>query len=159
MAIDYSLEIATPLPPAEVAHALKKAAQRNRLLGAAVAPPDLLGDGVLTGHGTWVHVSANEPEPWDPVLVDLGLASTTTVTFRMGKSDPVHLQQDDVIALTVALLERVPGDAVLHFQLEVIWLLRRGGRLTITEQDDWWPPHRLTLLDIPYRRETHTFAD
>lgn len=62
-----------------------------------------------------------------------------------------------MVRLTVGVLDRFPGDAVLHFQLEQLWLLRRSGTLTLSEDDFAWPPERLALVHQPYQRATHTF--
>ncbi|SDM25714.1 SitI3 family protein [Allokutzneria albata] len=157
MAISYRLQIATPMPSVEVARVLRDADLQTGLLDDAVPVEQILDEGVLSERGTWVRVTESKPKQWDPVVADLGFTPTASVTFRMGHSHPVHEQQDDMIALTAEVLNRVPGDAVLHFQFEVIWLLRRDGQLTLNERDDIWPPHRLALVDIPYRRETHAF--
>ena len=62
-----------------------------------------------------------------------------------------------MVRLTARLLDRVDGDAVLEFQSETIWLLRRGGDLSLDEREDLWPPHRLAEITRPYRRATHAF--
>lgn len=81
------------------------------------------------------------------------------MAFRLDKESRISNQQDDVIRLTSGVLRRIPGDAVLHFQFETIWLLRRDGEVTVSEQEDLWPPHRLAILGQPARRVTHTFAE
>jgi hypothetical protein len=50
-----------------------------------------------------------------------------------------------MIRLVSDLLDRIPGDAVLHFQYEQIWLLRRNDELSLNERSDIWPPQRLAL--------------
>lgn len=45
-----------------------------------------------------------------------------------------------MIRLVSGLLDRVPGDAVLHSGFEDIWLLRRSGDVSVSEQADPWPP-------------------
>ncbi|MCP3803943.1 SitI3 family protein [Allokutzneria sp. A3M-2-11 16] len=157
MAISYSLEIATQLSPGEVAHAVREAGRQAALFSDAVTLEQILGDGALAKGGSVVQVMEPLEAPYDVVADDLGFAPTSSVEFQINTSNPVHYQQDDVVALTVGVLKRVPGDAVLHRETETIWLLRRDGELTVNEQDDIWPPHRLALVDIPYRRETHTF--
>lgn len=57
------------------------------------------------------------------------------------------------------LLGRVAGDAVLHFSFEDIWLLRRGGELSLNERGDLWPPQRLAVVNHSYRRATYAFSD
>jgi hypothetical protein len=92
------------------------------------------------------------------VITDLGFTPTVSVVLRLDKHDKISEQQDDMIRLTSALLDRVPGDVVLHSSFEHIWLLRRGDELSVREQEDVWPQQRLALLTRPYRRATHTFS-
>ncbi len=74
------------------------------------------------------------------MITDLGFSPTVSVVFRLDKQGEIADQQDDMIRLISGVLDRVPGDAVLHKDLEQIWLLRRGGDLSVSEQDDLWPP-------------------
>jgi hypothetical protein len=48
---------------------------------------------------------------------------------------------------------------VLHYQYEVIWLLRRGSELVVSDREDFWPPHRLAALPGPYTRSALAFSD
>lgn len=159
MAIAYDLEMATPLPAAQVARELTGAAQAVGLLDASVTAEQLLEDGAVTNRGTWIQVFEEKPQPWDPVTADLGFTPTVSVTFRLDKMAEISDQQDDMIQLVSGLLDRVTGDAVLEYQSETIWLLRRGGDLSLNERDDLWPPQRLAAISQLYRRATHTFSE
>lgn len=159
MAISYSLDIATATPATEVAAALREIGGFTGLFDESVTPDRILDEGAATRFGTWLRVVQTTPRPNHPIVTDLGINPTVLVVFRLDKDNRIADQQDDVIRLTTGLLSRIPGDAVLHYQLETIWLLRRSGELTINERDDIWPPHRLALLDQPVRRATHTFAE
>ena len=88
---------------------------------------------------------------------DLGFSPTVDVGFRMDKFTDMSAQKDDMIRLVSTMLDRVPGDAVLHFQYEQVWLLRHNGEVTLSEEDDIWPPQRLAAVHQPYRRATHAF--
>ncbi len=101
----------------------------------------------------------SRPQPWNVVITDLGFIPTVLVVFRLSKENGATPQQDDMIRLVSGLLDRVPGDAVLHLDYEHIWLLRRGGDLSLSERSDIWPPHRLAALSQRYRRATHTFSE
>lgn len=160
MALDYHLEMATAVSAAEVAGALCEVARPLGLFGAQEIPERVLGDGVVSATGTWIRAGGQKPgpRPWDPVISDLGITPTVWVMFRLGKWHDCCDQQDAMIRLVDGLLGRVRGDAVLHFQSEQIWLLRRGDDLSLSEQDDIWPPRRLAAVTRPYRRATHAFA-
>jgi hypothetical protein len=162
MAISYSLEVAAPLSVTQVADELNDAAHTVGLFDASVVAGQLVDGGVVTVHGTWTHVFEKRPRPvpWPcPVAADLAFTPTMTVTFRFDKFRSLSDQGDDMARLVSSLLERVPGDAVLHFQYEDIWLLRRGDDLSLNERDDLWPQHRLAVISQPYRRATHRFSD
>lgn len=159
MAISYSLALATPSTTAQVAHALHDLAQAAALFDASVTPQLLLTDGAVTAAGTWIRVIEARPQPWNPVITDLGLTPTVSLAFRLDKTGDIPTQQDHMIQLVSGLLEEVPGDAVLHFEYETIWLLRRADDLSVNERDDLWPPQRLALITEPYRRATHHFSE
>ncbi|MEW2043957.1 SitI3 family protein, partial [Streptomyces sp. NPDC005534] len=91
-----------------------------------------------------------------PIITGLGFTPTVGVGFRLAKGVEVSDQQDDMIRLVTPLLERIDGDAVLHFQFEQIWMLRRKGELSLSEDDTLWRPQRLAVVTQPYRRESHS---
>ncbi|MFI1201660.1 SitI3 family protein [Streptomyces sp. NPDC020883] len=161
MAISYSLDIAADKTVVQVAWHLYDAARSAGVFEASVTPEALLEEGAVTASGMWISVGEDRPMPWGhPVTEDLGFTPTASVRFRLdGKRGEPTDQQDDMIRLTSDLLGRVPGDAVLHFQFEDIWLLRRGAELSLNERDDLWPPQRLATVSQPYRRATHTFSE
>jgi hypothetical protein len=159
MAISYSFSVATPSTTAHVASALHDLAQASGLLSAPVTPESLITDGAVTAAGTWLRVWEPSPQPWNSVVTDLGFTPTVSVTFRLDKDSDSSGQQDDMVRLVSGLLNEFPGDAVLHFEYETIWLLRRAGDLSLNERDDLWPPERLALMSQPYRRATYHFAD
>jgi hypothetical protein len=98
--------------------------------------------------------------PWHVVVTDLGITPTVRVAFRLNKFADLGAQQDDIVVLTLGLLDLVPGDAVLHRELETVWLLRRDGELSLHERDDLWTPERLAVVGSrPHRRGTPAFAD
>ncbi|WP_052708713.1 SitI3 family protein [Streptomyces sp. NRRL S-495] len=159
MSISHSLNLATPMPAAEVARALNDIAQGVRLFDSTTMPEQLLTEGVDTRFGTWVRVFAANPKPWNPLITDLEVTPTVSVAFRLDKTDDLSGQEDDIVRLVSGLLTRLPGDAVLQYHYEVIWLLRRGGELSLNERDDLWTPARLAAVPQPYRRETHEFSE
>jgi hypothetical protein len=57
-----------------------------------------------------------------------------------------------MIGLVTAALTTVAGDAVVRFNGEVVWLLRAGGLLTVSDRDDFWQPDLLALLPPAYTR-------
>ncbi|GAB2966886.1 SitI3 family protein [Saccharothrix stipae] len=158
MSISYSLALATPLPAAEVADALREVGVAAGLLDPATDAARLLGENAATTRGTWLRVVADEPEPWNPLPDVLGATPTVLVVFGLAKTD-IGDQQDDVVRLVAGVLAKVPDDAVLHHDYEVVWLVRRAGALLLNERDDLWPSHRLALLHQPYRRETQSFPE
>ncbi|MCE6995564.1 hypothetical protein LZG04_12245 [Saccharothrix sp. S26] len=158
MSISYSLALATPSSPAQVADALREVGVAAGLLDPATTGDRLLGEDAVTAGGTWLRVVPDRPKPWNPVLDVLGVPPTVRVAYRLAKTD-IGRQQGDVVRLAAGLLGRVPGDAVLHQDFETIWLARRDGELLLNERDDLWPPDRLAVLAVPYRRETTAFPD
>lgn len=161
MAISYSLDFAAEKTVVQVAWHLCDVARSAGVFDASVTPEALLEDGADTASGMWISVGEDRPMPWGhPVTLDLGFTPTASVRFRLnGRKGELADQQDDMIRMASGLLSRVAGDAVLHFQFEDIWLLRRGGELSLNERDDLWPPGRLAVVTQPYRRTTHAFSE
>lgn len=157
MAIAYDLDCATRLSATEVATRLAEIGRHSSVIDPSVTPERLVEEGALTRLGTWLRVTRQRPpQPWHPVVDSLGFTPTVSVTFRLGKETESSSQQDDMVRLVAPLLQQIDGDVVLHLQFEQVWLLRRGGELSLNEDDDIWRPQRLALVPQPYRRETHT---
>jgi hypothetical protein len=157
MAIEYDLDCATHLSALDVALPLAETGRETGLFDASVTGERLVEEGAVTRLGTWVRaVTPRPPQPWNPVVTMFGFTPTVDVRFRMAKGVEVADQQDDMIRLVAPLLTRVSGDAVLHYQYEVVWLLRKDGKLSLSERDDIWRPRRLALMAQPYHRQTHS---
>ena len=160
MAISYDLECAAESSAADVAARLAEIGRGLGMFDATVTPELLTGPGMNTRHGTWIRVTQERsPQPWHPVVADLHFTPTVSTTFRMAKDAEVSAQQDDMLRLVLVLLEQVDGDAVLHYQYESIWLLRKNGELSLSENDDLWRPHRIPFVTQSYKRVTHRFED
>lgn len=158
MAISYSLYMATPSSSTQVARELHDSTRIMGLFDASVTPEQLLDEGAVTRLGTWIRAREIKLPSWNVVVADLGITATVSIVFRFNKHDKLSEQDDDMIRLVSSLLDRITGDAVLT-DFDDIWLLRRGGDLTVSEQEDLWPPHRLAALSLPYRRATQTFSE
>jgi hypothetical protein len=132
MALEHDLAIATDLPLTEVAAALLGAG--DGVFDASVDGDALVSvDGVATKRGTWVRVLGMTAQVWHPIVAELGFTPRARVAFVLDKH-PDHghdltEQQDDVFRVVLGLLERIPGDAVLHREYEQIELLRKDGVL------------------------------
>ncbi|WP_158839985.1 SitI3 family protein [Saccharothrix deserti] len=158
MAISYTLDVKTPLSAAQVAGELHRVAVDVGLLAASTSETGVLDPGVVTTSGTWFRVIATPPSPWPPALTSFGFRPTVTAVFRFDKFGDIDTQTDDMIKLVSDLLGRVPGDLVLHCDLEEVWLLRSGDETVISDQDDLWPPHRTSLLAPPHHRKPLAFT-
>lgn len=158
MTISYRLEIATTFPAVDVANRLLELAGLDGALDLSAETHELLeGKGVKLG--TWLRIMDTRPEPFNPVVEDLGVNPTVSVSFRLGKEYAAHLQQDNMIRMVSELLSELAGDAVLHLHFERIWLLRRGGELTLSDDDAVWTPLRLSMVPPPYHRAALVFAE
>src|SRR4051812_26170766 len=108
MAIEYDLEFATRLSANEVATRLEEIGRETGVFDASVTGELLVEEGVVTRLGTRIRVvTPRPPQPWHPIVTDLGFTPTVDVGFRMAKGVEVSAQQDDMIRLVAPLLERV----------------------------------------------------
>ncbi|WP_409494332.1 SitI3 family protein [Amycolatopsis sp. cmx-11-12] len=166
MAISYSLDLATPLSASKVALALRECAAALGMLGGDSSADQLLEEGVVTPQGTWMRaggrIEQSRGRAWDLLVGGLVFDPTAWVYFRLRKpgaaSDGLATQQDHMIRLTLGLLDVVPGDAVLHFDYETVWLVRREGVLSLSDRQDLWTLRRLAMVRPPYRRGKHWYT-
>jgi len=156
MAIEYSLNISTTQSAEDIARSLRAAALEMDLIPSSTTDADIL-NGTVTATETWIRVSEQRPNPFNPVVTDFDFSPTVVVWFRMGKETSISLQQDKMIRLVTALLALDESDAILHREYEDIWLLRKNGELTLSNSSDSWTPSRLTSVTTPYERVTHIF--
>ena len=156
MSLDYTLDLTTRLTPEEVAEEVAKAGRSLGIVEETVTAQRLLAWSTTTRQ-TWLQVGPARPQPWHPRVSELGtITPTVQVLFELDKHDQVAEQQEDLIRLTTALMERIPGDAVFS-NLDVIWLVRNNGALDIHEDNDFWTSERLALLPRPYTRRSHRY--
>jgi hypothetical protein len=156
VSIGYSLELATGTTIAEV---LRRVAETAGSVDGSITA-DRLADGVIIGRGPWVRVLKVSPAPWQVVVTDLGITATVSIAYRLLKDADLAAQEDELVRLTFGVLDVVPGDAVLHRESETIWLLRRGGELSLHESAEVWTPARLAIAGSrAYTRTTWSFAD
>lgn len=156
MALTYSFLIDTPAGVGDVAATVSKVA-----VGAGLAGPDtgFAGDGGVLTSGVLVQVGPTTPSPFNPVLEDFGFNPTVHITFRLANLQDAAPQQDDVVRIVAGLLEHHDGDAILHFQYDVVWLLRRNGKITVCDRDTIWTNRRLQLLGRPHERGNPAFSE
>lgn len=148
MSITYKLELGAPVAPNAVVSAIVEAA-------AGVIEEHRGTKGSLRGGG-WFDVDVAEYDPPDPVEDQFGFAPTIEVYFGLNKFGDFEAQETDVIRLVLGVLARIPGDALLHFEHDDVWLLRCGGRLTIN--DSLWKPQQVALLSQAYERAQLAFS-
>ncbi len=84
-----------------------------------------------------------------------GFAPAVAVYFGLSRAGDFEAQETAVLRLVLAVLARIPGEALLHVAHEEVWLLRRDGLLTV--DDRLWRPDRLALLDQPHERAQLAF--
>src|ERR1044072_235904 len=116
MAIEYGFELGGPATAGQVAGILADAA-------ASLADGEPGGPSLHLRSGVRVVTTGSTPPPFpDPVEEEFGFAPAAP------------------------LPRALPPDAVLTFESEIVWLLRRNGQLTISERGDFWTPDMVALL-------------
>jgi hypothetical protein len=132
-------------------------------LGAAVAPKAVMtamldaGGAAIDKHegntgylrsGGYFDVDLAEYDPPDPIEDQFGFAPTVQVYFGLSRSAGFDAQEADVLRLSLGVLDRIQGDALLNFQFIELWMLRKDGKLTIN--DELWKPEYRALIKQPY---------
>ncbi|QIS10349.1 SitI3 family protein [Nocardia arthritidis] len=160
MALEYVFKIATQVSVDEFSDTLIDIANALDILETESSAVALQSDGIRTHLGTWVKVGMATPSRWgDPVAEDFGFSPTLFARFRYGKNSPTSTQGDDLVKIVAGLLGRVPGDALLYLEgSEKLWLLRRDGDLSLSEDEDVWDAGRLDSIHMPYSRKNYFFS-
>ncbi|MEY9935008.1 hypothetical protein ABH926_009679 [Catenulispora sp. GP43] len=151
MAIEFTVQITAGRPASALVESVAAVARDLALLGPDADPAQLL-DGLDLANGTWLRVRDDHPQPWQTVPAALGFTSDVSLYFRLDKWQDLTAQQDDLIRLSLGLLDHVPGDMVLHREYETAWFVRKAGVLTLTDLADRWTPERLAWVTHPYQR-------
>jgi len=81
------------------------------------------------------------------VAEDMGIKPRSAVRFFLDKSNDLDAQQIALLRITLDLLGLIPGDAVLLFNGEWVWLLRQDH---LTLNRSLWNENRLTIVSEPY---------
>jgi hypothetical protein len=148
VSIVYQLELRAPASPDAVVSALVET-------GAGAIEAHDGTKGALRGGG-WFDVDVAEHDPPHPVEAQFGFAPTIKGYFGLAKFGDFDAQETDVLRLALGVLARIPGDALLHFAHDEVWLLRRGGKLIVNAS--LWKPQQLTLLlSHPHERRSLAF--
>lgn len=152
MAIEYSFNL-NGADAEQVSDLLKHAAAAAGLVDQSAGEPSFGRTGDWLDSGLLVGAATRSPLPFpDPVAKELGFETTVSVLFRFNSALDVEKQKHDMVRLVSVLLNEIRGDAVLMFAGEVVWLLRKGGQLTISDRDDFWQPDVRALLPQSYER-------
>jgi hypothetical protein len=146
MSITYQLDLGASTTPKAVAVAMAQIATKTVIIEQIDG-----NGGKLRGDG-WFSVDISEYDPPDPVEESFGFTPRVEIHFGLNKFNDPEGRELDVIRLTLGVLDEIPGDALFHSQHNWVFLLRRGGRLTINDDDDIWTPGHLALLPQSYER-------
>jgi hypothetical protein len=137
-------------------------------LGALVGPEAVMAAMVETGAqvtedyggslrgGGWFDVDRAEYDPPDPIEDAFGFVPAVDVAFILDKFGDFEAQETDMLRLVLGVLARIPGDALLHYEHDEVWLLRSGERLTVN--DSLWTREQLALITQPYERARLEFG-
>nr|CTQ92314.1 hypothetical protein [Kibdelosporangium sp. MJ126-NF4] len=98
--------------------------------------------------GGYFDVDVSEYDPPDPIEDQFGFAPTVEIYFEIKKFADFDAQETDVLGLSLGVLDRIPGDALLNYQFIELWMLRKDGKLTIN--DELWKPKYRALIKQPY---------
>lgn len=149
MSIMYELELSDPIDDTQLKTALQAVATR-RPVQEATESPELKGEGLSSGLEVEAYVHETSGTP---VLSDaFGVEGAAEVGMEVARHRDYFPQLQDVIRVTMEVLNLNDGDAVLHYELGTVWLVRRNGRLVLSDRDDLWSPDLLDLVTIPYDR-------
>jgi len=145
MSLDYNFRIATPLTAGQVVSVARDALALTQPPHATANQDkdEFQGPGFLLAAGPIAHASQAMMEE------GLGIVPSVDLQFWVD-ADQRHHAVTALLRGVLAVLQRVPGDAVLLFGGESVLLLRRGRHLQLDSRTGIWTPERLALADMPY---------
>jgi hypothetical protein len=154
MTISHDLYLDSSRPVDDVASRVWRFVQEQELLAPDATFESLTGDSARLRNGSWVGVYpfvVNPNRPPHAIPHDLHIAANAHIYFREDDFEDRQRQKDDMVRITLDLLRQLPGDAVLERELEVIWLLRRGGDLFLGDEPKFWTPERRQWISESYQ--------
>jgi hypothetical protein len=158
MALTLHLELTSEATSLDrVAGDVRATASRLDLRARVVEAPDPADALVFLPSGLLVRVDRPFVSGEDPFVADFGMARAATVHFTFDGRDDVDRQVVELLRMVLGLLAVIPGDAVLHYEHAEVWLVRRDGRVVLSDDDSTWPPDRLARVDVPYERSHLAF--
>jgi hypothetical protein len=162
MATNFNLDLGSPATAEQLAATVVRLAVARAVAPEGTTATELLGDGIVTRNHLRCRAGRQKPSssPWPrPIEESFGVVGACWLVFTL---DPgrgsVTVQQDEVVWLTSAVLAHLPGDAVLHWESELAWLVRKDGETVVNDREDIWTPERLAMLPGSYRRSRLRFA-
>lgn len=160
MSTTFELELSGPVQAEHLTGAMHAVAAQVGLGSAAgasgTAPPGLPELELASGLTAYAMVRQLRQE--DVLARTFGVESAATVGLEVARDHDYESQVQDMVRIVAGLLGTIPNDAVLHYEIGTVWLVRRGGVLTLSDQDDLWTPARLQLIPGPYQRGPLTVA-
>jgi hypothetical protein len=156
----YYLELTAAAGPIDrLADSLRGVLAGAGLIAENVSATTLVKSAVWLESGLVVDVGARLQRGPDQFTEDFGIERAMGVTFQVAGTLAFAPQIEDILVTTAGVLERVHGDALMHFEYDCVWLLRSAGRLYLSDDDDLWHPERLLLIDQPFERKALAFSD
>lgn len=142
MSYSYTLVLTTPLSDEEALHLVREMPGFERGPGRSA-----LGPGIV------VSIRAADEEDKEAGQEFEGFAPDLCVslTKKRGNRDGL-LEADNVLRVTMLLLPRTAGEAVLRAE-EDLWLRLEDGALWLNTESDLWQDYQdlLPLITLPYR--------
>ena len=157
MALSFAFLIDTAATGHEMAATVSEITSARGLIGHG--SDSFEGDGRTLTSGVLVQVGPKTPSPFNPVQDDFGFTPRVLITFRLSNVEDSARQQDDMVRVVAGVLKSIDGDAILHFQYDLVWLLRRHGKIIISDRDTIWSQRRIDLLGQPHERGNPAFRE
>lgn len=146
MALQYALYIETALDPKQAIERLFEAIGIQTYTLLSERP----GVYASPSGPAFVTLAYKMPDEGRAFLVEeLGIEASVIILFRLNDEDR-EAQKYGLLQATIALLQRIPGDALLLFNGEVVWLFRKEGILTLNSGMELWTPTYLSLVEGDY---------
>ena len=145
MTINYTLYLATDAKPTDATEAVRP------LIDKIVIDAS---QGKLPPGTSWIPDGAVSITAWTldflpGIAEENGIAAKLAVDFQLIVEETVEAKPIMVRDL-LAILDKLPGDAVFHDVGDLVLLRRRGARLELNLSYTFWTPELRKLVQWPY---------
>jgi hypothetical protein len=149
MALEYALYMETDLGPEQALLVLFEGDARIDKSGESTKTDVFMTSG--PGFQTYAFETSFERRSF--LKDELGVDPSLTILFRVDKFQNREDQIRVILDATIRMLQQTHGNVILLANGEIVWLLRKSGKLILNRRTNLWTPNLMALVTLGYEIE------